>query len=121
MKKRVFGVLGSTISACLAIGLSLNTAAAQDSASHGQPSVSPSGWGSGPMMASLLGSARLEPPIRGVDPTPAPVAPVLSATPALPAKIETPVAPVLLAEATEQAIAAAPSIAFAGKVELAKY
>ena len=116
MKKLVFSALGSSALAVLALGLSLHTAAAQDTTSHQLPAASPSGWGSGPIMASLLVSARLEAPIRGIEPSPTFVPPVRDATSLLPPeKVEPALPSALSVEAMEQSIATATSTDFAAK------
>ncbi len=116
MKKLVFSALGSSALAVLALGLSLHTAAAQDTTSHQLPAASPGGWGSGPIMASLLVSARLEAPIRGIEPSPTFVPPVRDATSSLPPeKVEPALPSALSVETMEQSIATATSTDFAAK------
>lgn len=116
MKKSIFSALGSLAFAVLAFGLPFHTAAAQDTTSHRLPAASPGGWGSGPIMASLLVSARREAPIRGVEPSPTFVPPVRDATSMLPQEQVEPTLPSALSvEALEQSIATATSTDFAAK------
>jgi hypothetical protein len=123
MKKSVFSALGSAAFAVLVLGFSVHTAAAQDS-SHQVPAASPSGWGFGPITASLMISAHRELPLRGIEPSPTFVPPV--GAKALP-PVQTPPAPpsMLSVEAMEQSIATATSTDVPAKasrqVELAQH
>jgi hypothetical protein len=113
MKKSVFSALGSAAFAVLVLGFSFHTAAAQDS-SHQLPAASPSGWGSGPIMASLIVSARRELPVQGIEPSPAFVPPV--GAKALPPAQTPPELPSALSvEAMELSIATAYSTDFQAK------
>jgi hypothetical protein len=115
MKKSVISALGSLAFAVLVLGFSVHIAAAQDASSSPLPAASPTGWGSGPIMASLIGSVRREAPIRGIEPaTPTSVAPVQDAR-SLPEKAPERLPSVLSVEAMEQSIATAKSTDFAAK------
>jgi hypothetical protein len=106
MKKSVFSALGSAAFAVLVLGFSVHTAAAQDT--HQVPVASPSGWGFGPITASLMVSARRELPIQDVEPSPTFVAPV--GAKALPPARTPPEPPSMLSvETMEQSIATATS------------
>jgi hypothetical protein len=113
MKKSVFNALASVAIAVLAIGFSLHTASAQEPASHQLPAAG--GWGFGPMMASLVFTARQEAPIRGVDPSPEPGVPVRTVILEPPVKVEAPLPTMVSVEALEQSIATAASTDFAAK------
>jgi hypothetical protein len=123
MKKSVFRALGSAAFAVLVLGSSFHTAAAQDS-SHHMPAASPSGWGSGPIMVSLMVSARSELPIRGVEPSPT-FAPPVAAKVLPPAQTAPELPSRLSVDAMEQSIATAISTDFPSKagrrIELAQH
>lgn len=71
--------------------------------------------GFGPMMASLLVSARLEAPIRGTEPAPTFVPPARDTARLPPEKIEPAQPSTLSVAAMEQSIATATSTDFADK------
>ena len=123
MKKSVFSALGSAAFAVLVLGFSVHTAAAQDS-SHQVPVASPSGWGFGPITASLMVSAHRELPIQGIEPSTTFVPPV--GAKALPPAQTPPELPSRLSvEAMEQSIATATSTDVPAKtrrqIELAQH
>lgn len=72
---------GLLVSCVLSVGIFAQAASAQDFSQNGAVlngivTASHSGFGSGPIMVSLLGSPQLAAPIRGLETTPAPVMPV---------------------------------------------
>lgn len=76
-------------SICVVLGASLlaHTAFAQDMTRYMAATAPSSGFGSGPMMVSLLGSARMEAPIRGTETAVEPGAPVRDTTIAIPVNV----------------------------------
>ncbi len=105
MKKSVFSALGSAAFAVLVLGFSVHSAAAQE-ASRQVPAASTSGWGFGPITASLMVSARRELPIQDVEPSATFVQPV--GAKALPPAQTRPEPPSMLSvEAVERSIATA--------------
>jgi hypothetical protein len=69
------------VSCVLSVGIFAQAASAQDmsqngAALNGVVTASHSGFGSGPLMVSLLGSPQLAAPIRGLETAPAPVTPI---------------------------------------------
>jgi hypothetical protein len=117
MKNLVFSAFGSIAMAVLALGLTFHTASAQEATSHQMPPAVSGGWGSGPIMASLLVSARQEAPIRGVEPSPSYVPPVREIILVLPKKVEPTLPTMFSVEALEQSIATAASTDFAAKAD----
>jgi hypothetical protein len=62
-------LIGCRFSLCLflSIGLFAQGATAQDRSEYMAPAASPSGFGSGPLTISLIGSARMMAPVRGIE------------------------------------------------------